>query len=190
MSKKEENTQYNELEVGQCCFCGDECNPLSQSCGTCARSMTMYGFSSKTGRSDFFYDRDRKTVKVCESSDKKDFIVRIDGQLWVGDPYDIDVNWEIEGYNGLVMCQDDDDDEKSWPMYILNAKEGCEYIVCDYGEKIGSIIHMGTIVFIPKSKVKLLDKDMKCGVYIRPEGNGILDEKEVRWKRCGVLVKD
>lgn len=28
-------------EVGQCCFCQGECNPCSQSCGRCARDMTM-----------------------------------------------------------------------------------------------------------------------------------------------------
>lgn len=24
-----------------CCFCGNECNPCSQSCGKCAREITM-----------------------------------------------------------------------------------------------------------------------------------------------------
>jgi len=27
-------------EVNTCCFCGDECNPNSQSCGSCARRGT------------------------------------------------------------------------------------------------------------------------------------------------------
>jgi hypothetical protein len=27
---------------GVCCFCGFECNPLSQSCGTCARNINGY----------------------------------------------------------------------------------------------------------------------------------------------------
>ncbi len=31
----------NNLEIGLCCFCGEECNPCSQSCGTCARSRTI-----------------------------------------------------------------------------------------------------------------------------------------------------
>ena len=30
-----------EEETGTCCFCGDECNILSQSCGSCARSLTF-----------------------------------------------------------------------------------------------------------------------------------------------------
>ena len=28
-------------EIGRCCFCQGECNPCSQSCGRCARDMTM-----------------------------------------------------------------------------------------------------------------------------------------------------
>ena len=31
-------TEINEY--GECCFCGKECNPMSQSCGRCARKMT------------------------------------------------------------------------------------------------------------------------------------------------------
>lgn len=30
-------------DIGICCFCGDECNPCSQSCGRCSRTLT--GFS-------------------------------------------------------------------------------------------------------------------------------------------------
>ena len=29
--------------VGICCFCGDECNPASQSCGVCPRRMWRDG---------------------------------------------------------------------------------------------------------------------------------------------------
>jgi|SaaInlStandDraft_7_1057024.scaffolds.fasta_scaffold147958_1 hypothetical protein len=28
-------------EYNKCCFCGCDCNPLSQSCGVCARQQTM-----------------------------------------------------------------------------------------------------------------------------------------------------
>jgi hypothetical protein len=31
------------MDIGTCCFCGDECNPCSQSCGSCTRSLS--GFS-------------------------------------------------------------------------------------------------------------------------------------------------
>lgn len=37
----ETNDINNESEYGTCCFCGEYCNPCSQSCGRCARQMTM-----------------------------------------------------------------------------------------------------------------------------------------------------
>ncbi len=36
---KDDNTE--EPEVGTCCFCKGECNPASQSCGSCARSLSF-----------------------------------------------------------------------------------------------------------------------------------------------------
>lgn len=40
---KEEITESRESspEYGECCFCGEPCNPCSQSCGRCAREITM-----------------------------------------------------------------------------------------------------------------------------------------------------
>lgn len=32
-----------QKDIGICCFCGQECNPYSQTCGRCARALT--GFS-------------------------------------------------------------------------------------------------------------------------------------------------
>ena len=26
---------------GKCCYCGEECNPASQSCGSCARKYSI-----------------------------------------------------------------------------------------------------------------------------------------------------
>lgn len=37
----------NSIEYGKCCFCKKKCNPLSQSCGKCAREMTMASFGRK-----------------------------------------------------------------------------------------------------------------------------------------------
>ena len=37
-SDTEYSSDYN-FDVGECCFCGCECNPLSQSCGACPRNM-------------------------------------------------------------------------------------------------------------------------------------------------------
>lgn len=36
----EQNETCNELSVGECCFCGGECNPMSQSCGYCSRGIS------------------------------------------------------------------------------------------------------------------------------------------------------
>jgi len=30
----------NEMEIGECCFCGGDCNPMSQSCGMCSRGIS------------------------------------------------------------------------------------------------------------------------------------------------------
>lgn len=32
-----------KYKIGQCCFCGFECNPCSQCCGRCARNMLFIG---------------------------------------------------------------------------------------------------------------------------------------------------
>ena len=32
----------DETLFGKCCFCQEQCNMLSQSCGTCARNITGY----------------------------------------------------------------------------------------------------------------------------------------------------
>ena len=40
--KFHENFENNfDPSKGYCCFCGDECNPCSQSCGKCARRLTF-----------------------------------------------------------------------------------------------------------------------------------------------------
>ena len=36
----DENETSTPLDVGECCFCGGECNPLSQSCGSCSRGLS------------------------------------------------------------------------------------------------------------------------------------------------------
>ena len=42
--KDEDDT---EDEYGTCCLCGDYCNPMSQSCGRCARDLTMTAIGMK-----------------------------------------------------------------------------------------------------------------------------------------------
>ncbi len=41
-----EMDEYLE-EMGTCCFCGDYCNPCSQSCGSCVREKTAIMFGWK-----------------------------------------------------------------------------------------------------------------------------------------------
>jgi hypothetical protein len=33
---------FDTLNIGICCFCGNECNPCSQSCGRCARQLSFF----------------------------------------------------------------------------------------------------------------------------------------------------
>jgi hypothetical protein len=36
----DENEMYGGMGIGTCCYCGDECNPQSQQCGSCARGLS------------------------------------------------------------------------------------------------------------------------------------------------------
>ena len=51
-----------EMDIGTCCFCGDECNPCSQSCGRCARSLTGFslGWNPLPSHLTHVYDPDGK----------------------------------------------------------------------------------------------------------------------------------
>lgn len=35
-------SQSYDMDIGICCFCGDECNPCSQSCGSCSRIISGF----------------------------------------------------------------------------------------------------------------------------------------------------
>ena len=42
-----QNTKNDELKdwtIGTCYFCHDECNPCSQTCGSCARNLTRWTY--------------------------------------------------------------------------------------------------------------------------------------------------
>jgi hypothetical protein len=43
MSEIDDSSNVQEA-VGTCCFCAGDCNPMSQSCGRCARNMTTWLF--------------------------------------------------------------------------------------------------------------------------------------------------
>lgn len=38
------NIITNENEYSQCCYCNNSCNISSQTCGRCARIVSLYGF--------------------------------------------------------------------------------------------------------------------------------------------------
>jgi len=45
MNNLEEDSSYETIfeDEGKCCFCQEECNPCSQACGRCARTLSWYG---------------------------------------------------------------------------------------------------------------------------------------------------
>ena len=42
-SKSKPTSKNVDNNINKCCFCDNECNPLSQSCGFCARFISCYG---------------------------------------------------------------------------------------------------------------------------------------------------
>lgn len=70
-----ESTQ-DKLNIGVCCFCGFECNPLSQSCGLCARSISgiALGIPIPPYMRDFVYNQyhnsDKKVTKELKPDSK------------------------------------------------------------------------------------------------------------------------
>lgn len=39
---------HEKYDFGHCCFCNDDCNPASQTCGRCARIASWYGLDALT----------------------------------------------------------------------------------------------------------------------------------------------
>jgi len=44
-----------DFNVGKCCFCNNDCNPMSQSCGRCARQVTGYALGWNNNPPQFYY---------------------------------------------------------------------------------------------------------------------------------------
>lgn len=68
--------QQDKLNIGICCFCGFECNPLSQSCGSCARgiSCVALGIPVPSHIRDFVYNNyqnfDKNKIKDIKTDPK------------------------------------------------------------------------------------------------------------------------
>ena len=41
-SNESYDPNWDDFGIGQCCFCGNECNPCSQSCGRCSRKLIYF----------------------------------------------------------------------------------------------------------------------------------------------------
>lgn len=39
----------NDWQPGKCCFCNDDCNPCSQACGRCSRTLSWRGMAALEG---------------------------------------------------------------------------------------------------------------------------------------------
>ena len=63
-----------ELEPGTCCFCDGECNPLSQSCGLCARGLSGAALGLPVPRHlrKFIYEEKKGSPKDSPKDRPKD----------------------------------------------------------------------------------------------------------------------
>lgn len=57
------------MDIGTCCFCGYECNPCSQSCGSCVRSITgsSFGWNELPDHLQHVYDPDMELETIGET---------------------------------------------------------------------------------------------------------------------------
>ena len=61
ISESDEDTDDLIDIPGKCCFCGDECNSLSQSCGSCSRGISgaVFGLPVPEHLKKFLRDADK-----------------------------------------------------------------------------------------------------------------------------------
>ena len=64
----------HSLDIGICCFCGFECNPMSQSCGSCARGISgaAIGIPVPSHLRKFVYGHEETKKKKDEKDPKKE----------------------------------------------------------------------------------------------------------------------
>lgn len=111
-------------EVGTCCFCGQECNWMSQSCGRCARKVTgaLLGFGSTIN-----FDRIPEGAPCLSWYPRPDWILEIALRHYDGavDKFEVDsqdcvVIWEndLNVYKHLV------DTDRLDVYYVVNMPDG------------------------------------------------------------------
>lgn len=59
-------------QCGKCCYCAQECNILSQACGSCARRMTLYGYVNIWNKEEEVEGVEEESEVEVESEEESD----------------------------------------------------------------------------------------------------------------------
>ena len=147
-----------ELKIGECCFCKGDCNPLNQSCGSCARSMT--GFSIGINKLPIHLRHVYSDRKNCENeSDDEEMLKGLSEESESDDEYwkkDISlISSPVSILTTTPTQVSDTDDEKMTTVYYtgLGVNPGVCYhterefrrIIHDNRDKFPFITQMGAI---------------------------------------------
>ena len=115
---------------GICCFCNNDCNPLSQSCGSCARSLSCYG-----------------TIQLLEYKKESNSNSSIEIDL-------SDEEFRNDNYNGKIYYNNKFMNEKSFRQLIwFKLDEDFEDKNCTYDPRNCSIK-----VLVEKFRAKFINK--------------------------------
>ena len=93
-------------EIGNCCFCGEECNPCSQCCGRCARSsISWFNFEP------YYTDTRGQLLGKATVYDKTE-----------------EKNWKT-GFSGIIVYKGKNMTESEFRTFIQNEDkdEECPY---------------------------------------------------------------
>jgi hypothetical protein len=107
-----------DMDIGTCCYCGEECNACSQSCGSCARSMNAIslGWDSVTyplPKEHFLFK-----IKILED---------IKEQTFRDDNYNGQIRYTGIGSNSQTEYMNEIDFRKKIWLNKDNFNEKCPY---------------------------------------------------------------
>jgi len=162
---------YNEnylMEIGVCCFCGLDCNFLSQSCGSCSRSLSVCSI----GLNDVPNHLEEYKIKKQLSFEVDTELSKLEEKVWIGD----------------IKCAFP---KKLWKLFINSNFEEGTVTVTDKNKKyifiywstfekniyiknndliIGNFpLISGMVGVIPKSSLKIMDSDpleLEMGMFV------------------------
>lgn len=157
---------YNENEIGICCFCGYECNILSQSCGSCFRSGSVYS----TDLNDL--PKNSKEYKSQLSFEVDSEISKLEEKVWIGDIqcvlpkklWKLFINSNCD--EGTVTVTDQD---KKYTFLYWSSFEKNIYIKKNDSEIGNFPLISGMIGVVPKSSLKLMDSyplELEMGMFV------------------------